>query len=139
MMHGGPTGMLRQEVLKPRNLGETLGRLGSYFGRFWYMILVAVAFVVVATWTQVTTPELTGQATDCFLVPAGQAALSQMGSSGSDSGAAQQPSSCWLTASDPGSLTFSRKLVYNAFHSGGYEVPASPTNSERMAALFRLI
>ncbi|HMB21426.1 MAG TPA: ABC transporter ATP-binding protein, partial [Anaerolineales bacterium] len=135
MMHGGPTHLLRQEVLKPRNLGETLGRLGSYFGRFWYMILVAVLFVVVATWTQVTTPELTGQATDCFLVPAGQAALSQ---AGSGSGAAQ-PSSCWLTASDPGSLTFSRKLVYNAFHSGGYEVPASPTNGERMAALFRLI
>src|SRR5512138_3404096 len=100
------------------------------------MILVAVVFVVVATWTQVTTPELTGQATDCFLVPAGQAALSQTGSSGSG---AAQPSSCWLTASDPGSLTFSRKLVYNAFHSGGYEVPASPTNGERMAALFRLI
>jgi ATP-binding cassette subfamily B protein len=62
-------GMLNQETLKPRNLGETLARLGGYFSRFWYMILLAVGFVIVATWTQVTTPELMGQATDCFLVP----------------------------------------------------------------------
>src|SRR5512138_1698114 len=141
MMHGGPTDLLRQEVLKPRNLGETLGRLGSYFGRFWYMILLAVAFVVIATWTQVTTPELTGQATDCFLVPAGQSAFGQPGSFGAAGSpqSQQQASSCWLTTSDPTSLTLTRKLVYNAFHAGGYEVPANPTNSDRFAALFRLI
>ena len=36
--HGRFGGMLNQETMKPRNLGETLGRLGKYFGRFWYMI-----------------------------------------------------------------------------------------------------
>ncbi len=89
MMGGGPGrfgGMLNQETLKPRNLSETLARLGGYFSRFWYMILVAVVFVVISTWSQVTTPELTGQATDCFLVPAGQSAFAQFASFGTNSG-----------------------------------------------------
>jgi ATP-binding cassette, subfamily B, multidrug efflux pump len=75
MMHGRAGGMLNQETLKPRNLGDTLVRLGTYFGQYWYMIVLAILFVVVSTWTQVTTPELTGQATDCFLVPAGASAF----------------------------------------------------------------
>ena len=74
MMHGGGgrmRGLLDNEASKPRNLGETLSRLGSYFGRFWYMLVMAVLFVTISTWTQVTTPDLTGQAADCFLVPIG--------------------------------------------------------------------
>ena len=74
MMHGGGgpmRGALQSDTLKPRNVGETLARLGSYFGRFWYMLLLAALFVIVSTWTQVTTPDLIGQATDCFLVPLG--------------------------------------------------------------------
>ncbi|MBK8428622.1 MAG: hypothetical protein IPL27_22905 [Lewinellaceae bacterium] len=47
MMHGRAGGLLNQETMKPRNLSETLGRLGKYFGRFWYMIVLAVFFVVV--------------------------------------------------------------------------------------------
>ncbi len=143
MMHGGPGrfgGMLNQETVKPRNLGETLARLGGYFSRFWYMLLLALGFVVVSTWTQVTTPELTGQATDCFLVPAGQSAFGQFASFGPSSGSdSQAASTCWLTASDPASLTWTRRLVYNAFHAGGYELPADPTNDDRVAALGRLI
>ena len=71
--------MLNRETIKPRDLGETLARLGRYFGQYWYMIVLAVLFVVVSTWTQVTTPELTGQATDCFLVPAGASAFGNFG------------------------------------------------------------
>ncbi|MGZ9234646.1 MAG: ABC transporter ATP-binding protein, partial [Anaerolineales bacterium] len=138
MMHGRFGGMLNQETLKPRNLGETLSRLASYFGRFWYMILLAVAFVIVATWTQVTTPELMGQATDCFLVPTGASVLGGFGSFGEAQPAAQT-SSCWLTTDDPSSLTLTRRLIYNAFHAGGYEVPVPATNEARIAALFRLI
>ena len=139
MMGPGRFGnILNQETLKPRKLSETLGRLGSYFGRFWYMILLAVLFVVIATWTQVTTPELTGQATDCFLVPAGQSAFVSFGA---DNGtpSQQQTSSCWLNKADSASLTLTRRLVYNAFHAGGYEVPANAANSDRTAGLFRLI
>ncbi len=144
-MHGaGPGGrfggMLNQETVKPRRLGETLARLGGYFSRFWYMLVVALSFVVVATWTQVTTPELTGQATDCFLVPAGASVFADFASFGPQSGSdSQAASTCWLTSSDPASLTWTRRLVYNAFHSGGYEVPVNPTNEDRIAALFRLI
>jgi ATP-binding cassette, subfamily B, multidrug efflux pump len=135
-------GMLNQETLKPRKLSETLARLGSYFGQFWYMILLAVGFVVVSTWTQVTTPELTGQATDCFLVPTGASVFGNFASSfGANNAApsAAQTSTCWLTTSDPSSLTFTRGLIYKAFHTGGYEVPATATNNDRIAALLRLI
>jgi ATP-binding cassette subfamily B protein len=106
------------------------------------MILLAVAFVVVSTWTQVTTPELTGQATDCFLVPTGASVFGNFASSfGANNAApsAAQTSSCWLTTDDPSSLTFTRGLIYKAFHAGGYEVPADATNTDRIAALFRLI
>ena len=140
MGHGRFGNILNQETLKPRKLSETLSRLGSYFGRFWYMIMLAVLFVVIATWTQVTTPELTGQATDCFLVPTGQVAFGGFGSFGSDTGTqSQQASSCWLNTDNPSSLTLTRRLVYNAFHAGGYEVPANATNTNRIAGLFRLI
>jgi ATP-binding cassette subfamily B multidrug efflux pump len=142
MMHGSPTGMLRQEVIKPRNLGETLGRLGRYFGRFWYMIALAVLFVVIATWTQVTTPELTGQATDCFLVPAGASAFGGFDSfTGGGSQPQQTNSSCYLATNDPSTLTLSRKIIYKAFTLGGFEMadPLSATGEQRSAGLFRLI
>ena len=142
MMGPGRFGnILNQETLKPRKLSETLARLGSYFGRFWYMILLAVGFVVVSTWTQVTTPELTGQATDCFLVPTGASAFGSLASFGSNNAPSSeaQTSSCWLTTNDPSSLTFTRGLIYKAFHAGGYEVPVNATNNDRIAALFRLI
>mgnify|MGYP006206954483 CR=1 FL=1 len=56
--------LFRQETLKPKNLGETLARLGGYFRRFWYMLLIVLVVIVVSTWTQVITPELMGQATE---------------------------------------------------------------------------
>ena len=43
--HGRFGNALNQETLKPHKLSETLGRLGSYFGRFWHMIVLAVLFV----------------------------------------------------------------------------------------------
>ena len=130
---------LNKETIKPRNLGQTLARLGGYFSRFWYMLFVALGFVVIATWTQVTTPELTGQATDCFLVPAGQSMggfASFLGQSGSDTPAA---STCWLTTTDPESLTWTRRMVHTAFHAGGYQFPADASNEDRVEALGRLI
>ncbi|MDP1779538.1 MAG: ABC transporter transmembrane domain-containing protein, partial [Anaerolineales bacterium] len=140
MMHGRAGGFLNQETMKPRNLSETLGRLGKYFGRFWYMIVLAVFFVVVSTWTQVTSPELMGQATDCFLVPAGSSAFASL---------APQPasdqktvSSCWLgITEDSSTLSYSRQIIYKAYHLGGYTTPdlATATNDERITGMFRLI
>src|SRR3990170_5325027 len=113
--------MLNQETLKPRKLGETLARLGSYFGRFWYMLALALVFVLISTWSQVTTPELIGQATDCFLVPLGQSAFGGLASLGA-SGASQSggsASSCWLGASDPSVLTGTHKVIYRLYTAGG--------------------
>ena len=135
-------GMLNQETLKPRALGETLARLISYFGRFWYMIVLAVLFIVVSTWTQVTSPELTGQATDCFLVPAGVSAFGGFPSaSPQPDSRAQAASACWLASEDPSTLSFSHQIIYKAYRLGGFEMidPATATNDERIAGLARLI
>src|SRR5688572_22671474 len=133
--------MLNRETIKPRNLSETLGRLGRYFGQYWYMIALAVLFVIVSTWTQVTTPELTGQATDCFLVPVGASAVGGFGSFGSESGSQQAISTCYLTTDDPATLSPSRRLIYSAYTLGGFEMadPATATNEQRFAGLFRLV
>jgi ATP-binding cassette subfamily B protein len=142
-MMGGPGrfgNMMNQETLKPRSLSNTLGRLGQYFGRFWFTVLLAILFVVIATWTQVTTPELTGQATDCFLVPLG--ASSSFGSFFPSAGAQAQASasSCWLV-SDPNKLSGTQWLVARAYRLGGFVPPAiaSMTDDDRVAGLVRLI
>jgi len=140
MMHGRANEFLKAETVKPRDLGQTLARLGGYFSRYWYMLVIALGFVLVSTWAQVTTPELTGQATDCFLVPIGSSAFGDFASFAPQSGSASPAeSTCWLTASDPASLTWTRRLVHSAFHSNGYEFPANATNEERAIALGRLI
>ena len=140
MMHGRAGGLLNQETLKPRALGETLARLGNYFGQYWYMIVLAVLFVIVSTWTQVTTPELTGQATDCFLVPAGASAF---GGFSAQSGTQSQPatSTCYLATDDPSTLTLSRRVIYNAYTLGGFQMvdPVTATAEQRIEGLLRLV
>jgi ATP-binding cassette subfamily B protein len=143
MMHGGGRmrGLLDSDDAKPSNLGETLGRLGSYFGRFWYMLILAVIFVVISTWTQVTTPDLTGQATDCFLVPIGAdsgfASFSGMAASQTE----ESQSNCWLATEDPSTLSFTHKIVYKAFTASDFPVPnpATSTPEQRTTGLVRLI
>ncbi len=136
-------GMLNQETLKPRALSETLARLGKYFVQYWYMIVLAVLFVVVSTWTQVTTPELTGQATDCFLVPAGVSAFGSFGSFAPrpDSQSPAPASTCYLTTEDPSTLSFSRQIIYKAYTLSGFETPdpANMTSDQRVEGLTRLI
>ena len=140
-MHGpGRFGdMLNRDTLKPRALSETLGRLGKYFGRFWWMLILSVLFVVTATWTQVTSPELIGQATDCFLVPTGG---NPFGSFGPPAAASDQQtaSSCWL-AKNPSELTGRQAFLSRIYHAGGYTIadPATATNEQRIAGMVRLI
>ncbi len=66
---GGPRGLLEQETSKPKNLSTTLRRFGVYFRRFWPGVLIALTLIVGSTWVQVRTPELIGQAVDCYLFP----------------------------------------------------------------------
>ena len=133
--------LFRQETLKPKNLGVTLARLGGYFRRFWYMLLIVLVVIVISTWTQVITPELMGQATDCFLVPLGsQSAASFGGDVAPQTGSSA--SACWLATEDPSSLSLSRRLVYSAYTWNGFDTSsdlASLTNDQRIDGLFRLI
>jgi ATP-binding cassette, subfamily B, multidrug efflux pump len=133
--------LFRQETLKPKNLSNTLARLGSYFRRFWYMLLVVLLLIVVSTWTQVVTPELMGQATDCFLVPIGSQAAASFGGEASTQ-AENSASACWLHTSDPSSLALSERLIYNAYTWNDFTPSAdvaAMTNDQRITGLFRLI
>ena len=142
-MMGGPGrfgDILNQETLKPRSLGSTLRRLGAYFGRFWPGLVFALILIITATWTQVTTPDLMGQATDCFLVGlgasgAGGAAGSFFGMQSSNSAA-----NCWIVQ-DPGTQPGARWVLSSAYRVGGFVPPALETldTAGRMAGLARLI
>lgn len=72
MMGGGLDGARRimsGEQLKPRNLRATLRRFGYYFSRHWQGGVAALVLVFLSTWAQVTSPDLIGQAVDCYLLP----------------------------------------------------------------------
>jgi ATP-binding cassette, subfamily B, multidrug efflux pump len=136
MMRGD---LLRQDANKARNVGETLRRFGGYFGKFWYMLVVVILLAIVSTWTQVTPPELIGQATDCFLVPvsAGSAAASFSPLPASEP---ETVSSCWLVA-DPATLTGTEKIIASLYRLNGFDIidPATATSEERVTGLWRLI
>ena len=67
-MDGGRR-LFEKESLKPKDLGETLRRFGSYFRRHWTGALLAILLITGQAWTQVVTPELIGQSVDCYLFP----------------------------------------------------------------------
>ncbi|WKZ40789.1 MAG: ABC transporter ATP-binding protein [Anaerolineales bacterium] len=135
MMRGD---LLKQDTRQARNVSETLRRFGGYFGKFWYMLVLAVFLAIISTWTQVTPPELIGQATDCFLVPVtGSASASFFGTPAPDPEAA---STCWLV-SDPTELTGTQKIIATLYRLNGFEGfdPATATSADRIAGLWRLI
>jgi ATP-binding cassette subfamily B protein len=108
----GPRAMMEREVSKPKKTGETLRRFGSYFRPFWPALLLAVALVIVSTWTQVTSPELLGQAVDCYLSPA-QATGGFGNFPGAPSQATQSAAStCWYDpAAAGGALSTDEKIA----------------------------
>ena len=68
-MFGDPRRMFGQETSKPRSVGPTLRRLGGYFRPFGPWLLLVAVLLGLNAWVQVLTPELTGQAVDCYLTP----------------------------------------------------------------------
>ena len=72
MMGGGGRGHpgLRQEAQKAENVSGTLKRLVMYFRPYWLVLILVGLLVVGSTWTQVRTPDLIGQAVDCYITPA---------------------------------------------------------------------
>ncbi len=137
MMRGH--GLLEQETSKPTSAGKTLGRLVEHFSPFWPALLAATLFVVIATWAQVTNPELTGQLVDCYLAPA--ASASGMSFPGAASETPSTGSNCWLSADkQPNGLT--QSLIKKVFALGGLAEPktdGTQTSDERISGLVRMI
>jgi ATP-binding cassette, subfamily B, multidrug efflux pump len=96
MFGGGPRGMLAQETSKPADTGKTLARLSRYFGPYWPMLLLVALLIIANTYTQVITPDLTGQAFDCFVTPAVAQAFTIPGQTAA-------VSNCWYAAIPAGS------------------------------------
>jgi len=140
---GGPhrARMLEQEVLKPQNVSRTLARFGRYFRPYWPALVVVALLVVGSTWTQVTTPDLTGQVVDCYLAPSAGGALAGLALPGA-APSASSASNCWF-ARDASQLTFTQRTLKAAFSLGGFPAPAaSPsdmTTADRLAGLGRII
>ena len=71
-MMGGMDGgrrLLETETSKPKSPWVTLRRFIRLFRTYWWLVLLSLGFIVGATYVQVLTPELTGQAVDCYLFP----------------------------------------------------------------------
>jgi ATP-binding cassette, subfamily B, multidrug efflux pump len=80
--------MLEQEADKAQNVSVTLARFGGYFKRYWIGVLATVMLVVLSTWMQVVSPDLVGQAIDCYL-------YQQPG---------QVTDTCWFSDDDAGAI-----------------------------------
>lgn len=96
MLGGGPMRMMGQAVLKPRDVRNTLARFGHYFKPYWLVLIGVVLVVIVSTWTQVISPDLTGQVVDCYLTPAATASFGNF--PGQEQVASSSQTNCWLAA-----------------------------------------
>ncbi len=141
-MFGGPGGreFLAGETRKPENTSRTLGRLAKRFGPWWPMLLFALVCIIVSTWAQVTTPELTGQLVDCYLTPAAGSAFGNF--PGVSSLVSSSASNCWFAEGNtPSGLT--QTLVKKVFNLGGFVGPkADGSNMDsagRVAGLLRMV
>jgi ATP-binding cassette subfamily B protein len=108
--------MLEQETSKPRSTWPTIRRLAAYFKPYWAVVIGVLLLMILNAWTGVLTPELTGQAVDCYLTPAitsqlEEAAAAETGASASEGSAAgtatgaQGGMNCWFGAVPAGSET----------------------------------
>lgn len=87
-----------QEASKPKNTWVTLKRFGRYFRPYWFALVIMAVLIVAGTYVQVLSPDLIGQAVDCYLTPAGSQAFAGMeemsAALGMDTAAT---SNCWYT------------------------------------------
>ncbi len=126
-MFGGPDGMRRlmsQDSLKPKNTGETLARLVSYFKPYWLIMILVAIMIVVSTWAQVENPDLIGQAVDCYLTPAAASSFGNF------------PGASSLISSGTGSASAANTTSTNCWYASN---TASMTNTQRVSGLGGLI
>jgi ATP-binding cassette, subfamily B, multidrug efflux pump len=100
--------LFSRETLKPRRVGQTLGRFGQYFARHRFVLLVVVLLIIGGTYMQVLIPDLTGQAVDCYLGPVVANEFAEGAAGGLDLDMLQQAGegsltgNCWYAAVAPG-------------------------------------
>ena len=126
--------MMSGDNLKPKNIGETLGRLAGYFTHYWPALILVAVFITVNTWTQVTAPDLIGQTVDCYLNPPGSAGLGgfSLAAPGATDEQAVAQSNCWLAADS--TVAGSEDLFHQWLRSAIYTGTTVPTLNE-LAAL----
>ena len=138
-MFGAQDGMRRmmdRDLVKPKNIGQTLGRFGHYFKPFWPVLLLVMLIIIVSTWAQVTVPDLLGQTVDCYLTPGAISTFTSLPGTTPESGA---ESNCWLEqgAERQG---FTQNLVYNLVTLGGFSAPnpLDMSTQDALAGLARM-
>ncbi len=94
-MFGNPGMLLNRETSKPKKTSETLRRFGGYFKPYWFILLLAGLLIIFSTWSQVLTPDLTGQAVDCYITPAVSGTSSQTGVAIPGQATAATSPNCW--------------------------------------------
>ncbi|MCB9160912.1 MAG: ABC transporter ATP-binding protein [Caldilineaceae bacterium] len=99
-MIGGPRGLLEQEALKPKSVSATLRRFGRYFAPYWLVLIVTLVLMIGNAWVQVITPELLGQAVDCYFTPGVANLAVDAAPAAADAATSAQPTAaqtnCWF-------------------------------------------
>jgi ATP-binding cassette subfamily B protein len=136
-MFRGPADMMGRDVLKPRNTGNTLARFAHYFRPYWGLLILVALIVIIATWTSVTTPDLTGEVVDCYLSPAAASAFGNF--PGVQQTAAASATNCWL-AQGMETSDLTHRLFRSVATATGMPVPAvdnsvALSDAERLAGL----
>ncbi len=100
MMMGGREQMFQRETSKPQNVGATLARFWQYFNQYRLVLLGVAALIIASTYMQVLTPDLIGQAVDCYITPATRQA---MGGTSNFPGIQSRGSTtnCWYATVNP--------------------------------------
>ncbi len=144
-MFGSSEGLRRimdRETSKPTNVGRTLARFTDYFKPYWPLLLLVVVLIVATTWSQVVTPELTGQVVDCFLVPTSGSSPASFPGAPAAVGESASASSCWLAqGSDPNGFT--QTVITALYTAGGFPQPSASlvgvSDAQRIAGIGRLV
>ncbi len=98
---GGPMFALQSETRKPKNVVVTLRRLASYFRPYAFFLVLVAAMVVINAWTQVISPDLTGQLVDCFIIPATASEFQSTPALPGVGASSVRPINCWYTTVSP--------------------------------------
>jgi ATP-binding cassette, subfamily B, multidrug efflux pump len=140
-MLGGPMRMMGQDRMQTRDVGGTLARFAHYFRPYWPILILVAIVVVVSTWTQVTTPDLTGQVVDCYLTPPATSSFGNFPGAQQAADAAQ--SNCWL-ASGADTPDLTHRFFRGVAAALALPVPAADhsvalTEAQRVAGLAGMI